>query len=117
MNKTDTGRLLAMCASVDARFREKSQDDLMRKVLMWYECLDSDMDFEWASKHLTKHYATNDKAVMPADFNVPWRAHVRVLKEKMLMNERHLQIAAARSKAGMPESVRVRLTEMGVLRP
>jgi len=103
-------QLLTMASVIDPRVSRKTDPEKLAMAEAWFEIFDDKMPFEFAVKHLKKHYENQSDVVMPATFMVPWKSEKNYLQDKAQVK----QLEANRG-AGMPEDVRQKLKSLGII--
>jgi len=113
MNKAEIGKVLAIAVSIDARLGAADEAGFRAKVEGWSLALNKAMDFEFARDAVGNHYKSATDTVMPAHLNAMWTSHRS--RQHEIDNVR--SIGSSIKSQGMPESVRVRLVELGLKQP
>jgi hypothetical protein len=112
MNKEEVSKVLLIAMAIDSRLNVNDQNLFIAKVEGWHLALSKSMTFEFARDAVGQHYSKSNNSIMPADLNTLWRVQVDRDTNATKMSE----IGPGKSKNGMPESVRVYLREVGLLR-
>ena len=111
MNRAEVLKLLAMASIIDPRVSRKTEQEKSAMASAWLELL-GDMTFNFASSQLKAHYQNSTDTVMPADLMKPWRIYKRNMAEK----DKLLQLTG-NEKTKMPDEVRAKFVEIGILKP
>ena len=112
MNKEEVSKILLIAMAIDSRLNVSDQNLFIAKVEGWHLALNKAMNFEFARNAIGRHYANSNNSIMPADLNGFWRVEV----DRVTNNEKMREIGHSGPKNGMPESVRVKLKDLGLLR-
>lgn len=113
MNKAEIGKVLAIAVSIDARLGAVDENAFRAKVEGWSLAVSESMDFEFARDAVGKHYKSTTDSLMPAHLNAMWTTHRS--RQHEIDNVR--AIGSNPKSGGMPQSVRVRLVELGLRQP
>lgn len=69
MSPREANVLLAEVGLIDARLRKQTPEDQAALAVLWSEILDPALTLDLARAAVRRHYATETRAIMPADLN------------------------------------------------
>lgn len=76
MSPREANALLTEICTIDARLRKPSPEEQAELAVMWSQILDPALTLDAARAAVREHYATETRAIMPADLNAAapvWR--------------------------------------------
>lgn len=108
MTKDEIAKLLVIAMGIDARLNAADQNAFIAKVEGWALALSNSMTLDFARQAVGKHYAGSTDSLMPAHLNTLWK----------IERDKQPRVAIDRNdgKLGMPDDVRAKLLEMGIIR-
>lgn len=112
MNLKEITTLLGTASMIDPRVTRKTSEEVLGMAQAWLKILDDRITLEFALQTLQEHYATSTETFMPAHLMKPWKA----FRKEQLERESVAQLTGTLETGGMPDSVRAKLLEIGVLR-
>lgn len=113
MTPAEIAKVLATAATFDPRLKPPSAEDAQARVAAWSLALDPDMVSTWAQKAVVAHYATSDKALLPAHLNDHWARYVAHRAAELRQEEaRRDRYYAEQVAVPMPPEVRASLREI-----
>lgn len=106
MNPAEVAALLTYASAFDGR-RVSAE-----VATAWAEALDTATTLADARQAITEHYAGSSAWLMPAHVNARCREYRRIRAEREASEQEKRALADARSKAGMAEETRRKLSEI-----